>query len=330
MTLNLALIGAGGISRAHLAAVDALKGAVKVTAVVEPGADARKAAVERTGAKGFESVEAFMAAKPREIAQAALVCTPPSARMIIVGKVLASGLAVMVEKPIAHKLADAQALLGMSYQYRNVVAAVGYCHRFTPAMIEMKKRADAGELGTVVRFENTFACWHPTMEKHWMSDPAASGGGSFIDTGCHSLDLYRYLVGDGTIASASYHELWKGRGETTGNVVVRPAKNARHKQAIGLINSGWQEPASFTVRLTGTKGSLFYDYEAPQTLVWTPSEGDRKTLTVQTHEVRFEKQLEAFAKAVQGEMPDVKPATFDDGTQVAKLVDEAGRVRVII
>ncbi|MFT3788159.1 MAG: Gfo/Idh/MocA family oxidoreductase [Tepidisphaeraceae bacterium] len=330
MSLNLALIGAGTIAKAHLAAIEALKGQVAVTAVIDPNPVAREGAVKRTGAKGFESADAFFASKPRELAQAALVCTPPSARITIVGRALQSGLAVLAETPIAHRLADAQALLGMSYQYRGVVAAVAYCHRFTPAMVEMKKRADTGELGTVLRFEATFASWRPTLEKTWVSDPAISGGGALIDTGSHGLDLYRYLVGDGAIASATVHELWKGRGETSATVQLLPAKTAKHTKATGLIQVGWQEPSRFTVRLTGTKISLAYDYDEPETLVVTPSEGEATAVKVASHEGRYERQLQAFASLIGSKAPEVRPANFEDGSQVAKLVDEATRARVVI
>jgi predicted dehydrogenase len=330
MSVSIAIIGAGNISKAHLSAAAALKGTVTIGAVVEPQAEKRKAALAQTGAKGFESPEQFFASNPKSIVAGVMVCTPPNVRLNPVGKSLQLGLGVFVEKPIASKLSDAQALLGMSYQYRMVPTMVGYCHRFVPAVIEMKKRADAGELGSLIRFENTFASWLPGMEQSWMSDPAVSGGGSFIDTGCHSLDLFRYLVGDGAIISSHYQELWKGRGETAATVLVRAAKTAKHNKVVGQIQSGWMEPGRFTLSITGTKGSLSYDYDAPTQLIHTPSEGPRQTISVESHELRFERQLQAFAQILQGQPPSTKPASFDDATQVAKLVDEAGRGKAII
>ncbi len=327
---TIVLIGAGGIARAHLGAAEGLGQRVKVTAVIEPNPANLEAAVKRTGARGFASSEAFFAADPKSIAQAALICTPPNARLALVQSTLSAGLSVLVEKPLAHRFDDAKKLIELSKKSPELLAAVGYCHRFTPAMIEMKRRADAGELGEVLRFENTFACWFPSMEQHWMSDPAVSGGGSFLDTGCHSLDLFRYLVGQAPIVSAVMGELWKGRGESHGTVTVRSTSTARHTRCVGVIQSGWAEAARFTVGLVGTKASLFYDYEKPTELVVVPSEGARSVVAVETHDVRFQRQLESFAAAVAGDRPALLPASFDDGLQVARLVDETGRLRQVI
>jgi predicted dehydrogenase len=328
--ISYVLIGAGGISRAHLSALEAMKSTARLTAVVEPNVASRDAVVERTGATGFADLSSFVAAGGSKLAQAALVCTPPNVRTDIVRSLATAGLSVFVEKPIAHQLAAAKTLLDVARSNAAGHFAVGYCHRFTPAMIEMKRRADAGELGQVLRFENTFACWFPSMQQHWMSEPTVSGGGSFLDTGCHSLDLFRFLIGDATAVSAVFGSLWKGRGESHATVVVRSVSTARHTQCVGVIQSGWAEAARFTVGLVGTKSSIFYDYEKPTELLVVPSEGQRRTESVETHEVRFQRQLESFTSLMSGTRAGSGPANFDDGVAVAKLVDETARIRQII
>lgn len=332
MTLTrIAIVGAGGVSKAHVAAVRELAGKVAISAVIEPRQEARDAFIQaNAGSRGFDTVASFIAAGGKSIADALVLCTPPNVRLEIIRQAFEAGLPVLAEKPIASTLEDAKTLAALAKEHPNVPAAVGYCHRFAPAMIEMKRRADAGELGEVLRFENTFACWHPGMHASWMSDPQVSGGGSFIDTGCHSLDLFRYLIGNGTVGSAVYFDLWKGRGESNATVLLRSTSTATHKKCVGVIQSGWVEPARFDVRLTGTKASVYYDYEKATELVIVPSEGARGIVPVESHEVRFTKQLDAFSDLVSSRKPAVSPATFEDGLAISKLVDDAAGIRQII
>ena len=317
---GVALIGAGSIAQAHVAAAKESGGRVRITAVVDPVEAARESIVRSTSAASFASVEALLASGSD--VRGAIVATPPNARVPIVSALLERGVAVLVEKPLAHTLADAQKLADLAARHPGVVAAVGYCHRFTPAIVEMKRRLNSGEIGEVTRFENTFACHLPTMQSHWMSDPAVSGGGSFIDTGCHSLDLFRHLLGDGEVRSATFHHAWPGRGESSATVHLRQAAAAGATRAAAVIQSGWLEPGRFTVTLTGTKGSLHYDYDRPTHLLHRPNVGDRRGIEVEDHGLRFSLQLQAFANAVVSRNRS-QLASLADGLAVSALVDAA-------
>lgn len=290
--IRLGLIGAGGIARAHLASAKALNN-VKIVAVADPRAEAAQAMAHEAGARAFDSA-VEMLQEGADLIDAVVVCTPPNSRVPIVRQALESGIAVMCEKPLAHTLEDALKLQDLAEGFPSVPTAVGYCHRFTPAVVEMKKRLADGDLGHLVRFENVFACNIPGMSERWMSDRTISGGGSFLDTGCHSLDLCQFVCGETTVVGSVYTHCWPGRGESNATVLVRAG------QAGGVICSGWAEAARFIVEIVGTEASLRYDYANPTQLIRTPVDGSAEILTVETHEVRFERQLQAFADVVGG------------------------------
>lgn len=311
---NIVLVGGGIISRAHIAAAKNSGGRVRIVASVDPLEGARASLAQHTGAPVFAHLDELFSGgvKPDGM----IVCTPPSVRIPIVRSALRRGIAIMVEKPLAHTVADATALVALAADYPKVATAVGYCHRFVPAVNEMKRRVAAGEIGKLVRFENTFASWFPAMRDRWMSDPAVSGGGSFIDTGCHSLDLFRYLVGDGQVAGAVFQRQWQDRGESSATVLLRSGDVA------GVIESGWLEPARFSLSLVGTQGSLSYDYEKPTELQVRAAEGAATVHPVASHESRFDQQLIAFVGLAR-DGSDGKLAGFTDGLRVAELVDQA-------
>lgn len=315
---TLALVGLGGISGAHRAAADS-DPSIKFIAGVDTDPARRQVFAEAASASVYESIEALLADHAmRKQLDGVVVCTPPAVRKSLIGPLLGEGLGVLMEKPAAHSVEHAHQLVDLVDQAPGIAARVAYCHRFTPAVVEMKRRLASGELGELVRFENTFACWHPTMRGHWMSDPSVSGGGSLIDTGSHGLDLFHYLCGPSRLEAMIRRHGWSGRGDSNATLLV--ASGPEDASVAGVLNSGWAEPARFTLTLVGTSGLLSYDYEKPTELVYKPSEGEAVTQPIETHEVRFARQLRAFADLLAAPESESDLCTFAQAAAVAEVL----------
>ena len=100
---GIVIVGLGRIARAHLEALEG-RADLPVVAVVEPYAPAAAVAEER-GLPVFADVAALLASMtPR----AALVCTPNDSHARIAGRLLAAGIHVLVEKPLAKRAAEAK------------------------------------------------------------------------------------------------------------------------------------------------------------------------------------------------------------------------------
>lgn len=336
MSLNISLIGAGGIARAHAAAAEALgrgEAGVRIVGVVDPVPEARAGLAQQTGARAFADFDAmWRGLEPGDRPAAVVVCTPPSARLAVVERALEQGLGVLIEKPPAHTLADARRLAQLARTHPDRPCLVGFCHRFTPAVDAMIRQVDAGLIGEVVRFENTFAAHLPHLRDGWMSDPIRSGGGSLIDTGLHSLDLFRYLFGQSVVAGAVLRQGWVGRGESNATVLLaarpddsQPAggRIAMDRPVAGVVACGWAEASRFDLRLVGTTGALFYDFNDPTTVHHTDLEGQTQGLEVAPHDVRFARQLGAFADLVRGSEHRRPVCDFAGGVDSLALVFEA-------
>ncbi len=322
--LRLAIIGCGIIARVHAEAI-AKSDRLELVAVVDPVVKNRDHLAKQTGAKAFASIETICAnEKMRTQIDAVVICTPPSIRMQLVEQALKVGWPVLVEKPLAHHVEAAQALVQIAQLYPDTPAAVAYCHRFTPAIVEMKRQLDCGHLGRLIRFENVFACWHPTMQTSWMSDPKLAGGGSLLDTGSHGVDLFHFLVGPSRTDAAVFTHQWPERGDTNATLLIHHGEAVPGGTPVaGFLASGWAEAARFIVTLVGTKGSLHYDFEKPEQLLLTPSTGEATTLVVETHETRFRHQLEAFADLIENPNTDNRLARFEDGLAVSMTIHDA-------
>lgn len=322
--IRIAIIGAGIIAGAHVAAAKA-SGRVKITAVVEPEAERRHALAKNLRAAPFADLnELLRDDKACADVDALLICTPPSIRKGLVEMALSAGLPVMVEKPLAHCVADAQDLVGLATRYPNTPTAVAFCHRFTAGIREMKRIIERGDLGTLIRFENVFACWHPKMRDHWMSDPGKSGGGSLMDTACHGVDIFHYLVGVSQTDAAVLSHQWPGRGDSNATLLIHHGSSSTGTPPVaGVLCSGWAEPARFVVTVVGTDGLLTYDFDKPEQLLWSRSTEPAQTVIVETHETRFQRQLEAFADLVHDPSKPSELATFEDGLAVAVTLQDA-------
>lgn len=319
---NLAIVGAGGIARTHANAGAGING-LQVAAVCDANEQAAREFAGKFGGTAFGSLQAMLSAMDsgKLTVDGVLVCTPPTVRVEVVEACVARRIACLIEKPLASSGEDARRVAEAAGS-RSIVA-VAYCHRFVPAMLEMKRLIGEGLIGRPTRFENVFAFHYPPMAGRWMSDPEASGGGALIDTGSHSIDLFRFLIGDGQLAGVLVDHAWKDRGESSATMLVR-STGPRNAGCAGVILAGWMEPARFQVSVIGDAGSLSYDYDRPLELVHRPGDGAPRILAVETHEVRFARQLEAFTQAVRGEPGAAsRLASVDDGLAASLLIADA-------
>jgi predicted dehydrogenase len=315
-TVQIGIVGAGGMGKTHASAIASLGGAARVAGVVDSDPAAARKLAGDTGARAFDDGVEMLRALGESL-DAIVLCTPPSVRETVVSAALDRGVGVLVEKPLADSGAHAKRLVEIAGRHPGVVTAAAYCHRFTPAIREMVRLAHDGDLGRLVRWENVFACSIPALKDRWMSDPRVSGGGSLMDTGCHSLDLFHYMMGGLEAVASVFDRAWPGRGESGATSLVRQPRTG----VAGVIKNGWLEPARFLVTLVGEEAMLTYDYEQPTLLHRMSVTGERKTIEVETHEVRFARQMAAFVQAVGGSERDPNLATFADGLAVAGAVD---------
>ena len=141
--INIAVIGAGAFGRNHLRVYRDLQQrgqAVRLAAVVDTDTSRASALSEEWGAPVYLSLDACLDARRRgEISlDAASVCVPTSAHHAIGAPLLAAGIDLLVEKPIAADTPQAADLLALAGKH-NRVLAVGHLERFNPAVTTIQR-----------------------------------------------------------------------------------------------------------------------------------------------------------------------------------------------
>lgn len=124
---------------------------------------------------------------------------------------LRRGFAVVVDKPIAGSVADAERLLAVA-QETNGFLTVFQNRRWDGDYLTVRDIVAGERLGTIRRFESRFEVWQPTVTTQWRDDASeGAGGGVLFDLGAHLIDQAVLLFGP---VSALYADWFHGRAGT--------------------------------------------------------------------------------------------------------------------
>ena len=132
--LRVAVVGAGAFGRNHLRVYRELEQAgqaVQLAGVVDRDSATLAAASEKFGVPGFETIEACLAATDK--LDAASICVPTVHHATAAAPLLAAGVDLLVEKPLAANIADADRILELARAHKRIVQA-GHLERFNPAV----------------------------------------------------------------------------------------------------------------------------------------------------------------------------------------------------
>lgn len=180
------------------------------------------------------------------------VCTPDDRHLESVAPWLEAGVRVLVEKPLAMKVADGEQILNMCRDQDALM--VGHILRFDPRVIRGRESVQAGELGDLWHIE----VWRSTSRSVAATPAQRTTVAWFL--GVHDADLVRYVTGldvEGVNAI--------GAPCLSNNADVVYAMIQYSNGAIGSMRNSWTVPDNRPerhpagLRVTGSKGSLEID-----------------------------------------------------------------------
>ena len=106
---------------------------------------------------------------------------------------LAAGKHVLVEKPMALTVADAERMVAAAHQTGRLLG-VGFHLRHHPLLIELHRRMQSGEYGPITLIQAQWGI-DMTAVTGWKVDPTLAGAGSIMGLGVHLIDLLRWFTG---------------------------------------------------------------------------------------------------------------------------------------
>src|SRR6185312_14628507 len=132
--VTVAVIGAGAFGRNHARVYDKLAKqgeAVRLAGIVDTDLARADVLAKEFGCRAFGSIEQLTATY-NEV-QAASVVVPTISHLEVSQALMESGIDVLVEKPLASSLTDADEMVRLAQQFQRVVQ-VGHLERFNPAV----------------------------------------------------------------------------------------------------------------------------------------------------------------------------------------------------
>jgi len=121
---------------------------------------------------------------------AALVCTPDSAKLEILRYLLSNGKHVLVEKPLVAATDDDIAALAKLAQAKGLACYTAYNHRFEPHFVRMRDLIASGELGRIYTLRMFYGNGTARLVRD--SEWRDTGSGVLHDLGSHLLDTLRF------------------------------------------------------------------------------------------------------------------------------------------
>ena len=307
--MRIALFGAGWIMDFHARAVLEHPGAELVAAANwrQPSLDAL---AERHGIPRTTTDWAELAADPG--VDAVVIATPNALHAPQAIACLDAGKHVLVEKPMARTLAEAQAM-NAAARRSQARLMVAHCWRFHDDVRALRARIAAGELGDVVKTRGygVHAGWGP---KGWFVDRELAGGGALLDMGVHAIDTARFLLGDPqplrVCASVSTRY---GEYDVDDDGILLIGWDSG---ASSLVESGWWQP-----HLAGLEADTEIYGTGGYARVWDFTEGPAGY--EHCAQPMYSAQMAEFIDAI-GEGRQPRP-DGDDGEVVMRVVDDAYR-----
>jgi len=243
MVLKAAVIGVGTMGRNHARVYAQLEHATLVAA-----ADADPKALEAIArtykVPTYTDYEQMLdEAKPDLVS----VAVPTRFHREVATTVLARGVHVFLEKPIASTVIEGQKIVDCA-RAAGVKFTVGHIERFNPAVITLKQQLDAGQLGRVFQIHARRVGPFP---------PRIEDVGVVIDLATHELNLLEYLTGS--------------RVESVYGQIEREI-HTRHEDlltgilkftdgAVGILDINWLTPTKIReLSLIGERGMFSVNY----------------------------------------------------------------------
>lgn len=303
--LRVGVVGVGVMGFNHARAVKAMDG-VALSGVVDANLERAGQVAADLGCRRFVSID--------EMANAGLDCAivaAPNALHREAGcALLDAGLHVLMEKPIAPTVEDAQALIKAA-RAKDRVLMVGHIERFNPA-VQATKRACAGEKIISI-----------TITRVGPFPPRMSEIGVVIDLGVHDIDIIRMIAGAEIVDVQAMLSSTHANREDTALLQFRTNTNI-----IAQVNTNWNTPYKLRTLQVATENKFISaDLMTRQVVEYLDYQPDgsfrsRPLFVPMADPLRDE--LNAFFNAVRAGAP--APITGEDGLQNLQIALECLRV----
>ena len=243
MVLKAAVIGVGMMGRNHARIYGLMEGS-RLVAVADSSPAALESIARVYSARVYtDYVEMLDKEKPDVVS----VAVPTYLHREVAIAALQHRVHVFLEKPISGDVGEGQRIIEAA-KSSGVKLAVGHIERFNPAIIELKRQLDAGQLGRIFQIHARRVGPFP---------PRIQDVGVVIDLATHELNLLEYLTG--SRVETVYAEIEREIHVSHEDLLTGILKFA--DGTVGILDVNWLTPTKIReLSLIGEKGMFLVNY----------------------------------------------------------------------
>jgi predicted dehydrogenase len=283
-SLNIGLVGYGGIGRVHAMAYrdllfhyDLPASVVRVVGVATTRPQTAQQAAQQIGCDFW--TDDYRKLIERDDIDVIDCCTQNNTHEAVVVAAARAHKHVYCEKPLALNVAEGQRMVE-AVQAAGVNSQMTFHFRFYPAMLRARQLIEEGFVGRIFSFRARYyraSYINPDKPLSWRQQKDVAGGGALFDLGSHILDLVYYLLGDFGAVQATLDTLIKerpigGQGGQKGRVDVDDIALLHARMAdntLGLVEisrMGTGTTNDLIVEIYGERGAIRFDLNSPDWL----------------------------------------------------------------
>ncbi|MBQ2546156.1 MAG: Gfo/Idh/MocA family oxidoreductase [Clostridia bacterium] len=264
--LRVAVIGAGGWGYQHARAFSSRRDTV-LTSVTGRTEERTRRRAEEFGVPYYLDI-AEMLEKDRP--DFVSVCMPGQGTFAPTMEVIRAGVPLLVEKPLAYKLDEAETMIAEAKK-KNLFFAIDFNHRYSIPAQMAREDIEKGRLGDVV-----FALWRFGHGSGSLNHPYLN----LIEAQCHGLDLLEFLCGPIASVQAEMTDMTGKGSYSTFSLSLRFAGGGVGS-FLGTFDSSENYEFSHVVEINGTRGRIlmedsvcgyrFQSVDSRRAEVWNPA-----------------------------------------------------------
>ena len=326
--VRVGIIGSGFEADIHAESFRLMPEEAEVVAVASPTpGNAARLAKKYNIPRVFTDYRRLLAEKDIEMVT---IAAPNSLHAQMTIDAAKAGKHVVCEKPLCMTLEEADLMIDTCHK-QGVLLMYAEELFFTPKYVKAKEMADQGAFGTVYLVKQSEKHFGPHAE--WFWDVQRSGGGVFMDMGCHGIAFCYWFLGRPAIKGVLCHMAThvhkdKTKGEDDSICIIEFANGAK-----GLIEDSWARRGGMEDRIEvygeggityadlhmGNALPTFSEYgfgyaveKAPSTKGWT------YPVFEELWNYGFPQEMHHFSRCVRGK--DNPQATGEDGRVVQQVL----------
>ncbi len=241
--LNAAVIGVGSMGRNH-SRVFAQLPDVNLAAVADADNETGNAVARTYKANAYQDYREMLAREHLDIIS---IAVPTRLHAEVALDAIGHGAHVFIEKPLAFTVPECRSMIEAAHA-AGVRLGVGHIERFNPAILELKRRLVAGELGRVFQIRSRRVGPFPSR---------IADVGVVFDLATHELNIMEYLIGSPirNLYAETEQEIHGSHEDLLSGLLKFD------NGAVGVLDINWLTPTKIReLSMIGERGMFHVNY----------------------------------------------------------------------